>query len=237
VHPRPHQRSLDEPRFFIALPEDVYDFVPRDATKLLNEWERGLDPAQDLRNAASWWLVEARADWVVRDHMVAPGWPAVMIVREAGRDVRLLATLEASDAQLYLPGWEERFHEPKPRPVSSLVDRETGLSSRALPLLYGLAVLWAAWSGQSYYAREAMRQLVARTASDRMVLDADRALTGNGGGEDVATDVQSPTKRPQQDDSRPPVKRRTRASKEQEGEARPPAKRRTSTSQPQQPTA
>jgi hypothetical protein len=209
------QRPLDEPMFFIALPDDVYEFVPRDATKLLNEWERGLDPEQDLRDAATWWLVEARADWVVRDHVVAPGWPAVMIVREVARDVQFLATLEASDAQLYLPGWEERFHEPKPRPVSSLVDRESGLSARALPLLYGLAVLWTAWSGQSYRAREVMRQLVARTASDRIVPAYDRAVAGNGSDDDRAGAATAPAKE-QASKTRAPVKRRTRTSQQQQ---------------------
>jgi hypothetical protein len=214
-HANPHQRPLDQTWFFIALPDDVFDFVPRDATTLLNEWERGLDPEQDLRDAATWWLVQARADWVVRDHVVAPGWPAVMIVRDIARDPQFLATLEASDAQLYLPGWEERFLEPKPRPVSSLVDRKSGLSARALPLLYGLAVMWTAWSGQSFHGREAMRQLVARTAPDRAVLETERAVAGNGSDEDRATEVQSPRKPPQGGEARPPVKHGTRASQQQ----------------------
>jgi hypothetical protein len=154
-------RALDEPRFFIALPNDAVDVVPLDATELLGEWERGLDPAQSLHEAATWWLLEDPVDWTVGDHFVAPSWTAVAIVRQVARAVRLLAMLAASDSTLAMPD------ERTPRPVSSLVDRGSGqLTAGALPLLYGLAVGWTAWSAESYHARSAMRRLAERTARD-----------------------------------------------------------------------
>jgi hypothetical protein len=146
----------DEPCFFIALPEPLFDVVPLNASNLLAEWERELDPLKDLLEFAEFMFTDDRSDWFVREHFVVPSWTTVDLMRTVANHPETITIFSAArDVQVHS---SEPPHDPRSDSVAALVDHDH-LRGAALPLLYGLAIVTTSMSEVSYHARNTRRAL------------------------------------------------------------------------------
>jgi hypothetical protein len=146
----------DEPCFFIALPDTLFGVVPLNASKLLAEWERELDPLKDLLGFAEFMFTDDRSDWFVREHFVVPSWTSVELMRAAAHHPEAVSIFSAArDVRIH---FSEPPHDPGSDSVAALVDHDH-LRGAALPLLYGLAIVTTSMSDVSYHARNTRRAL------------------------------------------------------------------------------
>jgi hypothetical protein len=155
------------PHIYIALPENYFEHVPLNATRLLWEWEAQFDPIAGLKIIAAREL-PAKTGWGWGRWFVEPSWNARELVRKAMEDddlTDLLEEVEGTWAALDEPDNPD-IGQPVRDSLTWTAKGIVELTPAVVPFLLGMGVIAAIDFSLGYHGLRISKEMRNATDSD-----------------------------------------------------------------------